>query len=64
MKEAEKIFSDKAEFNKWLLELTESEKTLVVEMINEALWQGYNSVLAHNEQMAAYPVSNVRMGEF
>lgn len=64
MEEANKIFNDKAVFNKWLLELTESEKSLVIEMINDALWQGYNHVLAHNEQMAKYPVSNVRLGEF
>ena len=45
MEEANKIFNDKASFNKWLLELTESEKSLVVEMIDDALWQGYNNVL-------------------
>ncbi len=64
MDEANKIFNDKAAFNKWLLELTESEKSLVIEMIDDALWQGYRTILAHNEQMAAYPVSNVRLGEF
>ena len=64
MKEAQKIYDDKAAFNKWLLELTDNEKKLVVEMINDGLWKGYNNVLAHNEQMAAYPVSNFRLGEF
>ncbi len=34
---AEEIFNIKAEYNKWLKELTNDEKELVLEMINEAL---------------------------
>lgn len=37
MTKAEQIFNSKAEYNKWLKELTDNEKELVLEMINEAL---------------------------
>jgi len=37
MTKAEEIFNIKAEYNKWLKELTDDEKELVLEMINEAL---------------------------
>jgi hypothetical protein len=34
---AEEIFETKAHYNKWLKELTVSEKELIVEMLKEAL---------------------------
>lgn len=39
MTQAEKIFTSKAEYNKWLKELTVDEKSLILDMINEALQQ-------------------------
>ena len=39
MTKAEEIFNIKAEYNKWLKELTDDEKELVLEMINEAFRQ-------------------------
>lgn len=39
MTKAEEIFNVKAEYNKWLKELTYDEKDLVIEMINEAFRQ-------------------------
>jgi hypothetical protein len=39
MTKAEEIFNIKAEYNKWLKELTDDEKELILEMINEALRQ-------------------------
>lgn len=37
----EEIFASKAEFNKWLNELTETEKELIIEMLNEARNEGF-----------------------
>ena len=37
----EEIFASKAYFNKWLKELTEHEKQLVIEMLNEARHEGF-----------------------
>ena len=39
MTKAEEIFNIKAEYNKWLKELTDDEKELILEMINEAFRQ-------------------------
>ena len=36
------IFKAKAEFNKWLNELTETEKLLIMEMLDEARQIGYD----------------------
>ena len=35
LQQAIEIFNEKANFNKWLLELTESEMSLVIEMMEE-----------------------------
>ena len=35
------IFKSKQDFNKWLLQLTESEKLLIMEMMDEARELGY-----------------------
>lgn len=37
----EQIFESKAEFNKWLKELTASERELIIEMLNEARHEGF-----------------------
>jgi hypothetical protein len=37
-----KIFKSKQEFNKWLKELTETEKLLIMEMMDEAREWGYD----------------------
>lgn len=37
----EEIFKSKAEFNKWLKELTENERLLIIEMLNEARREGF-----------------------
>lgn len=37
----EQIFESKAEFNKWLKELTESEKKLIIDMLNKARSEGF-----------------------
>ena len=37
----QEIFEAKKEFNKWLKELTESELNLIIEMLNEAIEEGY-----------------------
>lgn len=49
MTKAEEIFNAKAEYNKWLKELTNDEKELVLEMINEALHQ--SNVVGRSEQL-------------
>jgi hypothetical protein len=36
------IFKAKQEFNKWLKELTETEKSLIMEMMDEARELGYD----------------------
>jgi hypothetical protein len=41
----EEIYASKAYFNKWLKELTESEKELVLEMLNEARYEGFREGL-------------------
>lgn len=33
--EAQEIYQEKASFNKWLLELNQDEKELIIEMMNE-----------------------------
>ena len=43
MSESQNIFDTKKEFNKWLKELTESEVSLIIEMMNEASQLGYDS---------------------
>lgn len=43
MSELQNIFDTKKEFNKWLKELTESEVSLIIEMMNEASQLGYDS---------------------
>lgn len=42
MEKAKEIFNTKSEFNKWLTILTESEKALVIEMIQEGIDDGYS----------------------
>ena len=37
----EEIFKSKTEFNKWLKELTENERLLIIEMLNEARHKGF-----------------------
>lgn len=39
------IFKTKAEFNKWLNELTETEKLLIMEMLDEARELGYDKAI-------------------
>ena len=36
------IFKSKQEFNKWLKELTESEKLLIIQMMDDARELGYD----------------------
>lgn len=49
MEEIQEIFDTKAEFNKWLLELKESEIELIKEMMYEAaqiaFGKGQNSIV-------------------
>lgn len=42
MTAAEEIFTVKSFYNKWLKELTEAEKSLIVDMLSEAKAEGYN----------------------
>jgi DnaJ-class molecular chaperone len=49
MDKANEIFETKATYNKWLKELTEGEKDLVIEMINEAL--RIHDVVEQSEQL-------------
>ena len=35
MTEAEKMFNDKAAYNKWMLELTEAKKAFIIDMMEE-----------------------------
>jgi len=37
----EEIFVNKAEFNKWLKELSQTEKKIIIEMLNEARHEGF-----------------------
>lgn len=53
---AEELFKEKSEFNKWLKELTESEKSLIIEMINIAQNSGKEKIL--------YGYYNLLMDEF
>lgn len=47
------IFETKAEFNKWLNELTEIEKLLIIEMLNEARELGKENINTASCQITA-----------
>ena len=43
MYNSEEIFKEKAEFNKWLKELTKEEKELIIDMLDVAYNEGFSS---------------------
>lgn len=48
---AQQIFDEQATSNWWLTQLTDAEKAHIVDMINSALWEGFNegAIRAQNE---------------
>lgn len=42
---SEEVFKEKAEFNKWLKELTKEEKDLIIDMLDEAYNEGASDAI-------------------